>query len=124
LKQHLDTHVAVWIAAGDKRRLKSANKRLTKGYLFLSPIVIVEMEVLREIGRLTEPVDRILQVLEGRGVRREEDFIAEMMTCARALDFTRDPFDRFITAHALASKATLLTADQHLLEACSCARWD
>jgi PIN domain nuclease of toxin-antitoxin system len=124
VKQHLDTHVALWLAAGDKRRLKPANKRLLKGHLFLSPIVVVEMEVLREIGRLTESVDRILQVLEGHGVTREEERIAEMMVRARELDFTRDPFDRFIAAHAVANRATLLTADQHLLHSCACARWD
>jgi PIN domain nuclease of toxin-antitoxin system len=123
VKQHLDTHVAVWIAAGDSHRLKPAQKRISRGHLFVSPIVVVEMEVLREIGRLTESVDRILQVLEGHGVRRDEAFFAEMMIRARALDFTRDPFDRFIAAHALASNATLLTADQNLLTRCTCARW-
>jgi PIN domain nuclease of toxin-antitoxin system len=124
MKQHLDTHVALWLAAGDQRKLKPGSKRILKGHLFISPMAIVEMEVLREIGRISEPVDRVLHVLESHGVSRVEGGLAEMVAYARALDFTRDPFDRFIAAHALASKATLLTADNHLLQYCTCARWN
>jgi PIN domain nuclease of toxin-antitoxin system len=124
VKQHLDTHVAVWLAAGDERRLKPINKRLLKGHVYISPIAIIEMEVIREIGRLSEPVDRILRVLEGHGVHREDEHLTEMTVHARTLDFTRDPFDRLIAAHAIACNAVLLTADQHLLQRCTCARWD
>jgi PIN domain nuclease of toxin-antitoxin system len=124
VKQHLDTHVALWLAAGDQRKLKPGSKRLQKGHLFISPLVVVEMELLREIGRISEPVDRVLQVLESHSVKRVEGGLAEMFACARALDFTRDPFDRLIAAHALASQATLLTADGNLLKHCTCARWD
>jgi PIN domain nuclease of toxin-antitoxin system len=93
VKQHLDTHVALWLAAGDKRRLKPVAKRLLTNHLLLSPMVIVETEVLREIGRLAEPAYRILQVLERHGVLRESEHFAEMLICTRGLEFTRGPFD-------------------------------
>jgi PIN domain nuclease of toxin-antitoxin system len=56
---HLDTHVAVWLAASDQRRLKSVQARLRRGSLFVSPIVLVEMEVLRDIGRIRRPVAEV-----------------------------------------------------------------
>ena len=42
---------------------------------------------------------------------------------ARLLGWPRDPFDRLIVAHALASRATLLTADETILGNCAQARW-
>jgi PIN domain nuclease of toxin-antitoxin system len=124
LMQHLDTHVAIWIAAGDKRRLQPARKHLAKGNLVLSPIVVLELELMREIGRLSESVDTVLQVLFEHDVHRVEVSGPEMLKHARGLSWTRDPFDRIIAASAFAGKATLITADARLLEHCSIARWD
>jgi hypothetical protein len=67
---HLDTHVALWLAAGEKRRLKAVAARLRRSALFVSPVVLEEMEVLREIGRLRAPVLDVWEVLsEEHGVR-------------------------------------------------------
>lgn len=60
---HLDTHVAVWLAAGEKRRLRAMSGRLRRSTLFVSPIVLVEMEILREIGRVRAAVTDVLEIL-------------------------------------------------------------
>jgi PIN domain nuclease of toxin-antitoxin system len=49
--------------------------------------------------------------------------VREIARHARLLGWTRDPFDRFIVAHALASNAILLTADKTIRERCSQALW-
>ena len=122
MNAHLDTHVALWMAAGDAKRLRPVASKLRRARLLVSPVVVVEMEILHEIGRIRSPVDEILTILrEDHGVVDASGTIADI---ARALGWTGDPFDRFIVAHAIASQATLLTADVTILEHCACARWD
>ena len=121
---HLDTHVALWLAAGDKRRLRPIASRLARGLLFVSPIVVVEMELLRAIGRIRGRVSDVLEVLTvDHGVSEAGGEAREIGHHARLLGWTRDPFDRLIVAHALASRATLLTADETILEHCARAQW-
>ena len=121
---HLDTHVALWMAAGEKRRLRPVAKYLGKLTLVISPVAIVEMEVLREIGRVREPIDRVLKLLsEDYGIQEATADLADVAKQARSLAWTRDPFDRLIVAHALAAGATLLTADETIRENCPTARW-
>jgi PIN domain nuclease of toxin-antitoxin system len=120
---HLDTHVAIWLAAGEKRRLAPIRARL-RGTVHVSPIVVVEMEVLREIGRIREPVADVMDILCGdHGIEEAPGDIKEIGSHARLFGWTRDPFDRLIVAHASASNASLLTADTTILEHFPDARW-
>ena len=121
---HLDTHVAVWIAAGQKRKLRAVEATLRRGTMFISPLVIVELELLREIGRIHQPVDRVLEILmSDHGISEAAGDVGAVAHQARLLGWTRDPFDRFIVAHALACRATLLTADETIRKHCSQALW-
>jgi PIN domain nuclease of toxin-antitoxin system len=121
---HLDTHVAVWLAAGEKRRLKGVEARLRRGSLFLSPVVLLELEILREIGRIRAPIADVWEILnEDHGIGEATGDMREIGRHARLLGWTRDPFDRLIVAHALASNAILLTADETIREHCPQARW-
>jgi PIN domain nuclease of toxin-antitoxin system len=125
LNLHLDTHVAIWLAAGERRRLRKVQARLRRNSLFVSPIVLVEMEVLLEIGRIREPVATVWNILsEDHGVMEAEGNVQQIGSHARRLGWTRDPFDRLIVAHALACDAVLLTADASLREHCSQTCWD
>lgn len=121
---HLDTYVAVWLAAGDRRRLKGAQARLRRGSLFVSPITLVELEVLREIGRIRRTVAEVWEILsEDHHVQEAPGDLREEGRHARSLGWTRDPFDRLIVAHVLATEAILLTADATTREHCPQARW-
>lgn len=121
---HLDTHVALWMVSGDKRRLRPVSKQLSRASLFVSPLVVVEMEVLREIGRLREPIDRVVEILRADyGVEQAAGDVAELGRLARGLGWTRDPFDRLIVAHAMANRAMLLTADETIRANSPQARW-
>ncbi len=51
---YLDTHVVVWLYAGDLYLFSSRIQRdLEENALFISPIVSLEVQYLREIGRIT-----------------------------------------------------------------------
>jgi PIN domain nuclease of toxin-antitoxin system len=122
---HLDTHVAVWLAAGDKRRLRPIQRRLARASLFVSPVVLVELELLREIGRIRAPIADVLAILtDDHGVAEASGDLRDIVGYARLLGWTRDPFDRLIVAHAQASRAVLLTADATISDNFPDARWD
>ena len=125
MKAHLDTHVAIWMVAGDKRRLRPVERHLRTASLRISPITVVEMELLREMGRIREPVDKVLEILAtDHGVEEAGGDMRDVARQARLLAWTRDPFDRLIVAHAIADHATLLTADDTIRASCPIARWD
>ena len=121
---HLDSHVAVWLRMGDQRRLRPIKRTLARAQLVLSPFVLLELQTLFEIGRLREAGRWILESLgEDHGVQLATQGLDAATERAVDLTFTRDPFDRLISAHALSASAVLLTADQDLLRHVSCARW-
>lgn len=121
---HLDTHVAVWLRMGDARRLRPARRSLEVQPLRLSPFALLELQFLYEIGRLRENGREIADHLaEDHGVEVENQATAGAALAALDLSFSRDPFDRLIAGHALAARATLLTADETLLRHVSIARW-
>lgn len=121
---HLDTHVAVGLRSGDKKRLRPVRAMLERDDLRLSPFVVLELQALFEIGRLRENGRWIAERLaEDHGVLVHDGGLGEAASRALDLSFTRDPYDRLIAAHALASGASLLTVDETLLAHVSCARW-
>lgn len=121
---HLDTHVAIWLRAGDKKRLRPIRAVLALDELRVSPFVVLELQALFEIGRLRETGRWIAERLaEDHGVIVHQAGLAQAADRALDLSFTRDPYDRLIAAHALAAGASLLTVDETLLAHVSCARW-
>lgn len=91
----------------------------------MSPVVLLEMEVLCEIGRIRAPVADVVELLkEDYGVLEAAGDFRAVVEQARALGWTRDLFDRLIVAHALSSGALLLTADDTIRKHCTQARWD
>jgi PIN domain nuclease of toxin-antitoxin system len=121
---HLDTHVAVWLVAGERRRLKPVERELRKGPLFVSPMAVLELQQLHELGRLRAPAEQVLDILsEDHGVEEAPGDFRDIALRARALSWTRDPFDRLIVAHALDHGSTLLTIDETIRANCPAARW-
>lgn len=86
--------------------------------------MLIELQVLYEIGKIREPVDTVVDVLTEHGVEEAAGEASDIGHYARSLSWTRDPFDRLIVAHALASRAILLTADGTIRENCPQAHWD
>ena len=114
---HLDTHVVVWLYAGEVDRFPPAALSALDGDLLaISPAVVLELQYLHEIGRLTVPAVDIVADLRGRlGLADAEAEFGMVVSRALPLAWTRDPFDRLIAAHAAADDARRLTADGMLL---------
>jgi PIN domain nuclease of toxin-antitoxin system len=122
---HLDTHVLVWLYAREVGALEPVLPRLEREALAISPMVLLEMQYLYEVGRTTEPARTVFEGLSERlDLRLAEAAFPSIVQHALALSWTRDPFDRLIVATALADDVPLLTRDAVIRAHCPLAVWD
>jgi PIN domain nuclease of toxin-antitoxin system len=111
---YLDTHVVIWLYAGDPRRLTPAACAAIEAEADcrISPVVELELGYMREVRRLSHAPDTIISELERTiGLVRCPEPLAAIVGAALPLTWTRDPFDRLITAHAALTGSTLITPD-------------
>lgn len=89
-----------------------------------SPIAALELAYLHEIGRAGDPLATMLAALRSDiGLELVDASAVELMQAAADLSWTRDPFDRLISAHAIVANVPLVTADETILEHLSLATW-
>ena len=122
---HLDTHVALWLQGGEAQRLTSLGRRLLEEEdVVLSPLVLVEVSLLAERGRVATSADDVLAGLAGRlDARTSTAALTDVCLRAHLTPWTRDPFDRLLLANARADGARLLTKDRVLREHAEDAVW-
>ena len=124
---YLDTHVVVWLYAGETNLFpREVCQKIDESELVLiSPIVLLELQYLREINRLTVEPSLIFEYLaEAIGLRLCDLSFARVTVEALTLNWTRDPFDRIITATAAARNAQLITKDAIIRERYPNAFWE
>lgn len=110
----LDTNAVLWLHGGHRR----GRPLLTRAEkLYVSPVTLLELELLIEVGRL--------RLKSGAGPR---DLLADdrwsideppaeaWFDRTLELGWTRDPFDRLLAAHVLLRNWRLATGDSALLE--------
>ena len=122
---HLDTHVVVWLHGGELDNIpKPIAARIEAEDLVVSPMVILEVDFLREIGRVTQGGREVVDALaRSIGLAVSETDFRTVTDAATALRWTRDPFDRLIVANALVDGATLVTRDRNIRRHCRSAVW-
>jgi PIN domain nuclease of toxin-antitoxin system len=92
--------------------------------LLLSPMVMLELQYLFEIKRLTVPPGTIIGVIQRAAPLRICDLPFEDVARAALREtWTRDPFDRIIVAHARLREVTLITKDRMIREQYERALW-
>jgi PIN domain nuclease of toxin-antitoxin system len=113
---HLDTNAALR-AYGQRSRLSSPARRLMgRESCQLSPMVLLEFDMLFEIGRITHDATTILAGLSRSLPLTISDApFPRVIEFARSFGWTRDPFDRLIVANAMADGARLITANATIL---------
>jgi PIN domain nuclease of toxin-antitoxin system len=123
---YLDTHVVVWAYAGEIDRLPpSVRTRIEENDLLISPFVLLELKYLYEIERLTVEPGVIYENLSITiGLTVCDLPLMRVITEALPQTWTRDPFDRIITATATARGAALLTKDEGIRAHYSKACWE
>lgn len=61
---HLDTHVVVWFYQGNKQKLLPVWPLLENEELAISPMVVLELEFLFEVGKTAEGASAVVAALE------------------------------------------------------------
>jgi PIN domain nuclease of toxin-antitoxin system len=122
---YLDTHAVAWLYAG-KVKLLPENIRLeiAREELLISPMVLLELQYLYEIGRVAEKGSVVVQDLSKR-IGLSVCTLPFETVIERAVEqtWTRDPFDRIIVAQASIHSTRLVTKDTMIHENYSHALW-
>lgn len=107
--------MALWLCTDEVPLSAAALVEIEIGDLRLSPMVLMEMQFLHEVGRLNAGPTEWLTILRG-------DF--DVVVCALPFQavteasynesWTRDPFDRVIVAQAKAGGGKLISRDRRI----------
>lgn len=110
----LDTHAAVWLYSGQLELFKpNVLKLINENQVGISHIVRLELKYLKEIGRIKQMPDVIIDALiDEIGLVFSDNSIERIVNLAIHLDFTRDPFDRIIVADASINNSILISKDK------------
>ncbi|MGD8322561.1 MAG: PIN domain-containing protein [Gemmatimonadota bacterium] len=117
MKVLLDTHFLLWAVLGLPRLDEFPWLERYRPW-GVSPISLLEIQSLAEVGRLEVHHPEFVDAL-GRDPRFVIDEVSLMALVMQALplDWTRDPFDRLLAAHSAARRTPLCTLDRHLRQA-------
>lgn len=116
---YLDTHVVAWLYVGSPDRLSETARATLEDdpEPTVSPMVLLELEYLYEIGRARAPSSDVLTSLRrtlGLGISNAP--FEAVAARAAGESWTRDPFDRIIVAQAALDEAPLLSRDRQIAE--------
>lgn len=115
---YVDTHVAVWLAEANLSKLsRKALSLLQNGDIRISPMAVLELQYLYEIRRIIDPPPEILLKLSVEIGLTVCDYAFPIIAdLARGENWTRDPFDRLIVAHAKANGMSPLISSDELIQ--------
>ncbi|MUG94637.1 PIN domain-containing protein [Scytonema sp. UIC 10036] len=122
---YLDTHVVAWLYSGLTDKLTNIAKTLiNENEVYISEIVRLELQYLYEIKRIKDKPDLIIAHLSNQiGLKICERSFNDIISMALTITWTRDPFDRIITANALINNNILLSKDENILNNYLYAKW-
>jgi PIN domain nuclease of toxin-antitoxin system len=122
---YMDTNVVVWLVGAPEQLSAAAQESIDSAELVLvSPMVELEVEYLWEVGRISQPAQVVFDHLRGvLNLRMCDRSLGAVVTAAKQIHWTRDPFDRLITAQAAIGNDVLLTRDKIIRANYQQARW-
>lgn len=126
LISYLDTHVVVFLHAGNMSRISiKAQNQIENTDLLISPMVLLELQMLYEKGTIRYPASEILADLTQQiGLSVCQMPFAQVVRSAMRIKWTREPGDLLISANAMANNyAPLITKDERIRNGYSNAIW-
>ena len=123
---YLDTHVVVWLYAGEIEKFPSKIlKFLENDDLYISPVVLLEIKYLNEIMKIKAEPMLIFENLAS-SIDLKMCPLPFIRVIAESIEqtWTRDPFDRIITGSAYSQKSHLVTKDRTILKNYAKAVWN
>ena len=108
---YLDTHVILWLYARAKHLIEDDRD------ILISPMVLLELDYLHEVGQTTLASTPVYDYLHQRiDLQVCKKAFADVIQTASQQSWTRDPFDRIITAQAAIDKNSFITKDKIIRE--------
>ena len=122
---YLDTHAVVWLFAGAFEKFtKEGIARIESSRLYISPIVLLELQYLYEIKRIRYEKSYIFDALaKSIDLKVCDAPFLDVATKATKHSWTRDPFDRMIVAQTECGEGMLLSKDRNVLRHFKKAVW-
>jgi PIN domain nuclease of toxin-antitoxin system len=114
---YLDTHLVVWLYAGQIELLSGKVLGLIEKYdVLISPLVALELQYLVETEKISVAPKKIIESLGDEiGMTVYSKELDKIVEESLKYHWTRDPFDRLITAQAALDHSPLLTKDKSIL---------
>jgi PIN domain nuclease of toxin-antitoxin system len=117
--------VLVWLYKDPTDFPPAVKALLDRDELYVSPLVALELQYLWETQRiLVEPGLILENAYTGLGLSMDAANAGTAILWSRNLTWTRDPFDRIITAQAHIAQAALATKDRTIRQNYDRAVWD
>ena len=112
MKLLLDTHFLIWLVLGSTRLHEFPWLDAYRPW-GVSPVALLEIQFLSEVGRLSVRNPGFVDALttDGRFVIDDAP-LAAVFRNALSLAWTRDPFDRLLAAHSIARRVPLCSLDE------------
>ena len=126
LISYLDTHVVVFLHAGDVSRISvKAQNQIENTDLLISPMVLLELEMLYDKRTIKYPSSQILADLTQQiGLSVCQMPFAQVVRNATTIKWTREPGDLLMVANVIANNyAPLITKDERIRSNYSNAIW-
>jgi PIN domain nuclease of toxin-antitoxin system len=122
---YLDTHIVVWLYAGLTEKLTDSAKNTIDGCeVLISQFIRLELQYLFEIARIKVKPEIIIKDLSKTINLKASDYpLDRIIEEALKIDWTRDIFDRLLTAEAAARGSGFITADENILSHLRHAIW-
>src|ERR1043166_4690938 len=117
MKLLLDTNALIWSATDPDRLVPATRKQIENGAndLLVSIVSAWELAIKQSLGKLelSSPVEEWLpEVLRRTGFELVEPGLAAALRVRTLPWHHRDPFDRFLIAHAMEDGYTIVTSDR------------
>ncbi len=111
----LDTHFLLWLLVGSPR-LKKYPWLADRRPWAISPVSLLEIQFLHEIGRLEVDHEALTAALATDPRFVIDDLsLSIVIDAALSVEWTRDPFDRLLVAHSLARRLEFCSVDRNVL---------
>ncbi len=116
LMVYLDTHLVLWLYSGSLDLIsKEALHAIDHNELFISPIVELELQYLKEINKIKKaPSEIIAALLKEINLKICPKDFHQIIKESLSLHWTRDPFDRILVAQAALNSNKILTKDESI----------
>jgi PIN domain nuclease of toxin-antitoxin system len=107
----LDTHVLLWLLAGDRQRFgPDTIDALRERAAVVSAASVWEIAIKRRLGKLRAP-SNLVETVAAAGLRLLSVTAVHAERVGELPDVHRDPFDRLLVAQASIESLTFVSAD-------------